>query len=281
MIADGKLIAHILEQKLSEHSATVPTKKVCFILFGDNPGSKQFVAMKSRVAERLGIVVKVLHYLENISTDEAVRIIQEVSREQYAGIVIQLPLPTGLDRDTILNSVPVDIDIDMLGDEAKKRFLAKKTNIIPPVARAVNEILNFYTVNVREKNILIVGRGKLVGEPIGMLFSVMNIPYNIIDIDTNEKEKIELLQSADIIISGAGAPGFILPSMIKEGVVLIDAGTSEQNGKLVGDVDPLCEKKASLITPVPGGVGPVTVMSLFLNLYPKWRESFESYPKNF
>jgi methylenetetrahydrofolate dehydrogenase (NADP+)/methenyltetrahydrofolate cyclohydrolase len=162
--------------------------------------------------------------------------------------------------------IPPHMDMDVLSTEAKSLFKNNKLNKIPPVARAVSEILNFYNVDMANKNILVVGTGKLVGEPVSSMLNLRNLVYKTIDKNTDENSKEELLKNADIIISGAGSPHFIKKEMIKPGVVLIDAGTSEQSGKLVGDIDPGCAEVASLMTSVPNGVGPVTMACLFLNI---------------
>ena len=266
MIADGRAVAKALEVELREKLSGLPPRKACFILFGENADSEQFITMKSTVAERLGIGVDVLRYPETVSTEEAVAIVQAASEKGYSGIVVQLPLPPGLDREKILNSVPAELDIDVLGEEAKRRYTEGDPSKIPPVARAVAEILKFYDVSLADKRVLVLGKGKLVGEPVSAMLSLARIPFTIVDQRTGEGEKAALISSADVIVSGMGVPHFLRPEMVKEGVVLIDAGTSEQAGKLVGDIDPACAAKAALLTPVPGGVGPVTVACLFLNL---------------
>jgi methylenetetrahydrofolate dehydrogenase (NADP+)/methenyltetrahydrofolate cyclohydrolase len=246
MIADGKHIAQIMEEKLAKEFFQLSQKKVCFVLLGNDPASKKFIEMKSKVAVRLGIAVDVAQEM--------------MSFDKYDGVVIQLPVPEGMDTQKILDSVPTEKDIDVLSTEAKK------TGKPAPVARAVFEILDFYKISLIDKEVLVIGNGKLVGEPVCSILAQKNIPYFVIDKNTDEQVRQEKIISADIIISGAGVPHMIKPNMIKEGVVLIDAGTSEQSGKLVGDIDPACGDRASLITPVPGGVGPVTVVSLFANL---------------
>jgi len=266
MIADGKAVAKTLEKELVDRLAVLPKREVCFILFGNDAESRQFITMKSNVAERLGITVDVLHYPKSVSTDEAVDIVRQAAEKNYSGIVVQLPLPAGLDRERILNSVPPELDIDVLSEEGKREYTAGISSKVPPVARAVQEILDFYHIELAGKEILILGKGKLVGEPVSAMFSLKKIPFKIADGHTPEEEKDALTKSADVIVSGVGSPYFLKPDMIKGGAVLIDAGTSEQAGKLVGDIDPACREKAALITPVPGGVGPVTVVSLFLNI---------------
>jgi methylenetetrahydrofolate dehydrogenase (NADP+)/methenyltetrahydrofolate cyclohydrolase len=266
MIIYGKKIALGIEQELKEKAQTLPRKSVAFVLFGNDPASLQFIGIKSRVAERIGIETRLFHYANEISTNNALKNIQEIAEQNFHGIVIQLPLPVDMDTEKILNSVPVEKDIDVLSDQAKQSYQDKISNMIPPVAAAVYEILKSINVSMNDKNILIVGNGKLVGEPVGMLLSRENISFSIIDKDTSSIERSEKLLNADIIISGVGIPHMIKPDMIKDGVILIDAGTSESSGKLAGDIDPSCVEKSLFMTPVPGGVGPVTVVKLFVNL---------------
>ncbi len=259
---DGKAIArtilHDLEGKLGG-------KKVCFVVFQDEPVIAQFVKRKVSVATALGVQTEVL-MPGTLDTDAATAYIREISAE-YDGIVVQLPLPSDLDTQTVLDAVPVQKDIDVLSTVAKTAYRDGTNSHIPPVAAAVWASLP--EKDMTDKNIVIVGRGRLVGEPVALMLDRMHVSYESIDLSTDEQTKAALLTSADIIISGAGSPHLIKPDMIKEGVVLIDAGTSEQNGKLVGDIDPACYLKASAYTPVPGGIGPIAVACLFQNLLEK------------
>ncbi len=266
MIINGTQLAKYLEQDLKQKLQIQPRKSVAFVLFGNDPASLQFIGIKSRVAERIGIETKLFHYANEISTDNALKNIQEIAEQNFHGIVVQLPLPGGMNTEKILNSIPSALDIDVLGNDAKQSYQNKILNMVPPVAAAVYEILKSINILITDKNILIVGNGKLVGEPVGMLLSRENISFSIIDKDTSSIERSKKLLNADIIISGVGVPHMIKPDMVKDGVILIDAGTSESSGKLAGDIDPSCVEKSLFITPVPGGVGPVTVVALFKNL---------------
>ena len=265
MIIDGKKLAQEIENDLSAKCKMLPRKKVVFVMFGDNAASRQFMGIKSRVAERIGIDAEIKTLPETTTTDEAILFVSNLQGD-FDGIVIQLPLPGGIDTQKIINSVPVEKDIDVLSDQAKQSYQNKTSNMIPPVAAAVWEILKYAKVNLEDKNIVLVGNGKLVGEPVSMMLKRENISFSIVDVNTNIEDRDELLLNADIIISGVGVPSLIKPDMIKSRVILIDAGTSEQAGKLAGDIDPKCAEKASFMTPVPGGVGPITVVSLFKNL---------------
>lgn len=266
MLVDGKKIARVLEEKLVTELLFSGPKKVCFVIFGGNAATDQFVKTKSRVAERVGISVEIEEYNDITNTDEAVAAVRTLGRRDYDGIVVQLPLTKGIDTDVVLNAVPPEKDIDMLGEVAKKSYASGEINRIPPVAQAVLEILNSCNVILKNKKVVVIGNGRLVGAPAHLMLTRMNISHAVVDRKTSEHDKQLLLKGADIIISGMGVPHGIKPDMIKEGVVLIDAGTSEQSGKLVGDIDPACGDKASFYTPVPGGIGPVTVVCLLRNL---------------
>ena len=136
-------------------------------------------------------------------------------------------------------------------------------SVLAPVAGAIEEILERSTIDVRGKKCVVVGAGKLVGAPAAYLMRRLGSDVSVV---TLESGSLDELKTADIVILGAGNPGFVTPEMIKEGVVLIDAGTSEQGGKVRGDADPACSEKAALFTPVPGGLGPIAVAMIFKNL---------------
>ena len=266
MLVDGNKIAKALEEKLVTELLFSAPKKVCFVVFGGNTATEQFVTMKSRVAERVGIAVTIKRYPDTKTTADAVKLVRAIGNEDYDGIVVQLPMAKGIDIDAVLNEIPPLKDIDVLGTVAKESYAKGKINRTPPVAQAVFEVLESCNVSFKGKKIVVVGQGRLVGEPVHLMLKRMKVPHDIVDIKTTEKEKLTLLKNADIIISGTGVPHGIKLEMVKDGVVLIDAGTSEQAGKLVGDIDTACAKKASFMTPVPGGVGPITIVSLLRNL---------------
>lgn len=266
MLIDGNKIAKALEEKLVTELLFSTPKKVCFVIFGGNAATEQFVKMKSRVAERVGMTVDTKRYESVRTTPDAVKTVRELGKMDYDGIVVQLPLAEGIDTEAVLNEIPPLKDIDVLGAVAKESYASGKIDRTPPVARAVYEILESSGVSLKNKKIVVIGKGRLVGEPVYLMLKRMKIQHDVIDIKTHEKEKLTLFKNADIIISGMGVPHGIRPEMVKDGVVLIDAGTSEQGGKLVGDIDPTCANKASYFTPVPGGVGPITIVSLLRNL---------------
>lgn len=266
MIVDGKAIARDLEHGLADKLAVLPKKRVAFVLIGENPVGRQYVGMKTRIAERLGIETKTFSHPDVDDTGSAMKLVSDISADGYDGIVVQLPLPEGIDAEAVLSCVPVRQDIDVISGHARQALREGRSNNLPPVARSVFEILSYHDVHLSEKNIVIVGRGRLVGEPVSECLERMSIHPDMIDRDTDDGTKSRLLVNADIVISGAGVPGIIQPDMVRQGVILIDAGTSEQHGKVVGDIDPACAGKASLFSTTPGGIGPITIVSLFTNL---------------
>ena len=185
---------------------------------------------------------------------------------QADGVIVQLPLPAHLGRTSILDAVPPHKDIDVLGSSSRELFSRGITDVFPPVTGAIVEIFNHHHINLLDKDILLVGNGTLVGYPMALWLEREGYNYNIIDHTTDDRDRNEYLKGADVIISGAGQPHMITPDRIKENVILIDAGTSEAGKKIIGDIHPDCREKASLITPVPGGIGPMTIALLYRNL---------------
>lgn len=258
-LIDGKKIAADKAKVLRIKLEALAPKRVCFVLFGLDPRSLAFVKMKEKLAKQLGVETVFLQK-DVVNTEQAVQTITEAVITGYDGIVVQLPLPKGLDEEVVLSVLPHNLDIDMLIP------LSQESKTLPPVARAVSWALDANNIRLGQNNIVILGAGRLVGAPVAKWLTSAGYIVAVVDEQTPEHEKQSLIYSADIIISGIGVPHYIKPDMIKDGVVLIDAGTSESSGKLVGDIDPDCYKKSSFYTPVPGGIGPMTVVALFENL---------------
>src|SRR3989344_504987 len=265
-IVDGDAIADEIAQKIKDLAVSSPKKRACFISFGVSTAGRSFVEKKLKIASEIGIVAE--NREENPkNTAEALSVLKQISSQGYDGIIVQLPVARFLDTAILLNAVPRSADIDVLGDIAINAFINKESKRMPPVARVVEKIFKNYSVNPNGKKIVVLGSGRLVGKPVSIYLKINNIPHVVLDRKTPETERIEQIKSADIVISGIGVPHYIKPNMIKEGVILIDAGTSGEEGRIQGDADPACQEKTTFYTPVPGGVGPITVASLFYNLY--------------
>ncbi len=257
MIIDGKKIADEIKGELIKKlKATSLKLRLDVILVGDNVISEKYVERKKRAGEEIRVDVVAHELLADITQVDLEEEIEKLNNnERVNGIIVQLPLPAQIDEQKILSLVLPGKDVDALGKEAR---------VLSPIVGAVREILERNNIVLENKKIAVVGNGKLVGQPVSIWLTQEGYEVEVIDIDTKNSDAI--LREADIIISGVGKLGLITPDKIKNGVVLIDAGTSESNGRLVGDADPACASKCSIFTPVPGGVGPITVVMLFRNL---------------
>jgi 5,10-methylene-tetrahydrofolate dehydrogenase/methenyl tetrahydrofolate cyclohydrolase len=181
------------------------------------------------------------------------------------GIIIQLPLPEHIDRRVVLDAIDSHLDVDCLGTEASEKFYKNDNPVGFPTALACMALLDSLNIDLVGRNIVVMGQGDLVGRPVTTLLNFRGLNPSVIRSKTENKE--EIIKNANVIISGIGKGNFITGDMLKPGVVLIDAGTSEDSGSIIGDVDLESVKDlASYVSPVPGGVGPVTVAMLLNNV---------------
>jgi methylenetetrahydrofolate dehydrogenase (NADP+)/methenyltetrahydrofolate cyclohydrolase len=222
--------------------------------------------MKIRAAESVGIQTHKAEFPETISTDDLVAEVKKIAEIPHmAGIIIQLPLPAHIDTKAVLNAIPAELDVDALGDSVALDFYTSVPTFIPPTAAAVLTMIASLGIDMTDRNVVIAGRGVLVGKPVAHLLAVRGISVQNVDSETPEPWKI--FRTADVLVSAVGKPGLITGDMVKKDVVIIDAGTSEYNGAIAGDVDrKSVEKMARALAPVPGGVGPVTVAMLMQNV---------------
>jgi methylenetetrahydrofolate dehydrogenase (NADP+)/methenyltetrahydrofolate cyclohydrolase len=259
MTIDGRAIAERVYQTLIEKRSRDSRSLVLGIVVASHdPVIESFVKIKSHAAGRLGVELRRIDLLNKPMTVDAIAAIEKLTPE-VDGIIVQLPLPATLDTDTILAAIPPYLDVDGINPRVNESDRAVRA----PVAGAVGEILQVNNIDPKGKHAVVVGAGRLVGVPAVHLLGSLGAQVSVV---TLESGSLDVLRIADIIILGAGNPEFIKPEMIKQGVVLIDAGTSESSGKVVGDADPACAAKCSVFTPVPGGVGPIAVAMIFKNL---------------
>ena len=266
-IIEGRKIRDEILSTLTSRVAALPFKHVfCDVLVGNDAASAQYVAMKFKVAESLGIATHPAVFPETITTDELVAEIRRIAALPHmSGLIIQLPLPKHIDRQAVLNAVPAHIDVDALGEETSQHFYANRPTFILPTAEAVLAVLGSLDMELAGKHIVVVGRGMLVGRPVAHLLKHRGLTVESIDSDTRHPKAI--YRSADILISAAGKADLVRGNLLKDGVILIDAGTSESKGSVAGDIDrDSVAPVASMLAPVPGGVGPVTVAMLMNNV---------------
>ncbi len=266
MIIDGKQIANELKEKIARVVTTLSVPPILdLVVVGEDPVIESFVRIKKRIGGELRITLREHRFPDDISGES---LKEEVARiallSDAQGLIIQLPLPSSIDAQSILDVVPLEKDVDMLSRNAVAAFASGESKILPPVAAAIQEILERAGVNVSGEETLVLGHGRLVGVPASILLRHNGAHVTVIDKEISHLS--EHTKESRIIIAGVGKPGLITPDMLSPGTVLIDAGTSETGGKIVGDAHPDCALVAGVFTPVPGGVGPIAVVMIFKNL---------------
>ena len=267
ILLDGKKIAErMLIAMKDEMSATARPLRLAVVVVGDDPIVQNFIAQKKKAGVSVGIETRVYPFSADITTNELRKRIAEIVHEKKnTGVIIQLPLPPHINRQYILNAIPPEKDPDVLSSRALGNFAVGKSVIVPPVSGGIKMLLEEYHIEYRDKAIVILGAGALVGRPTALWLMAEGIGFTLVTERTAHPEVV--IREADIVISGIGRPRYIGADMIKEGAVLIDAGTSESAGEIVGDVDSeSVASRASHLAPVPGGIGPLTVVMLFKNL---------------
>ncbi len=258
MIVDGRAIAERIYEEVATSVAQFSrTPTMAAIACAPNFETQKYLELKKRKAAEAGIALRVVELGDASTTEEAIACVKAVAA-QVDGVVVQLPFPSHIDREAVLEAVPVDKDPDGFA------YGRQDESCIPPVTGAILEIAKTHNVSFFDKQIVVLGQGRLVGGPIITYLEKQGIPVKVLtDVDT---DYIETLKEADIIITGIGKAHFVTKDMVKEGAVIFDAGTSEDGGVVVGDVRPDVADRATLFTPVPGGIGPITVAVLLRNL---------------
>ena len=267
IIIDGRKIRDEILEQLQEEIKNLQFVPVfCDVLVGADPASEQYVRMKNKTAEKIGIETLPASFSESITTEALVAEIEKLNTYPHiSGLIVQLPLPEHIDEKKVLDAIDPTIDVDCIGKENSELFYAGKPGLAYPTALAVMEILNRTVSDLPSKKIAIIGKGNLVGKPVATLLINRNIVPIVIDRSVADIGTIT--READILISAAGKGGLVHGDMVKDGAVVIDAGTSESYGSIVGDVVfEEVKERARALSPVPGGVGPLTVAMLFRNV---------------
>jgi len=262
-ILDGKKLA---ERILVNLKKTKLRLTLAVVLVGDNPVSKIFINQKKIACEKVGINFRLYKFSAKIKPQKLKKEIKKIVKNPAnSGIIVQLPLPRRFVPEEFLNLIPEEKDIDVLSEKSLGKFYQGVLPVLPPTVAGILYLLRYYHINVKGKNIVVLGAGRLVGFPLAIQLLREKATVSVLNEFT--KDAPSFTKKADILISGVGKPNLIKGKMIKKGTVVIDAGTSLKKDRLVGDVDfKSVSKKASYITPVPGGVGPMTVAFLIENL---------------
>ena len=283
-ILDGKRLSIKVEQEVKNEVIELQKKGItpglAVVLVGNNPASEAYVRMKSKASDRVGIYNIVHRMPENISQEAILKTIEMMNRNpNIDGILVQLPLPSQIDTNKILEAIDPKKDVDGFHPYNVGRVNLGLDGFIPATPYGVMELLKEYDIDVKGKNVCIVGASNIVGKPLATLMLNSFATIDVCHIYTKDLKSHTL--RADIVCVGVGKVNLITQDMIKEGAIVIDIGINRlENGKLVGDVDfENVSKKASYITPVPGGVGPMTIAMLLKNTVQAAARRSESFKK--
>ena len=269
-LIDGKKIAADVRAELREETAAFEAKYgkkvgLAVVLVGEDPASQVYVRNKIKGCEETGIR-SFAHYLPADATQaQAEALVSALAEDENVhGILVQLPLPAHLDAERILARIPTEKDVDGFSAENIGRLAMHEEGTIACTPLGVMELLARYHVDPRGKRAVVIGRSNIVGRPMALL--LLNADATVTVCHSRTKDLKEECARADILVAAIGKPAFVKADMVKEGAVVIDVGINRVDGKLVGDVAfEEVAPKASLITPVPGGVGPMTIAMLLKN----------------
>ena len=264
-IVDGNRIAEKiligLKAEIRKHGLR---PHLAVVLVGNDKPSETYVKRKKEAALSIGVRFSLYQFSANITTEKLIAEIQEIQNQDLSGIIVQLPLPKNLDKKKVLNAIKPELDVDFLTWESLGKLVIAENNLVPPGPGAILEILNAHKVNLKGQHIVLVGQGDLIGKPLTNL--LIHMPVTLTTCNKETKNLASLTKEADILITGVGKANLIQAKMVKKGAVVIDAGVSFVNKKMYGDVNfKEVSKVAALITPTPGGVGPITVAKLLEN----------------
>ena len=258
MIVDGKEIAKEIYASVKAEVALLSRPPImAAITCAPNFETRKYLELKKRKAEEVGITLRVVELPETATTAEAVACVEAVV-SQVDGVVVQLPLPVQIDREAVLAAVPTAKDPDGFS------YGIDSGACLPPVVGAIDAIAKKHQVDFKNMHTVVLGQGRLVGAPAARF--LRDGGAKVTTLTEADKDNLSALNEADCVVTGIGKPHYVTSDMVKEGVLIFDAGTSEDGGVVVGDVDPAVAQKAYVYTPVPGGIGPLTIAILLQNL---------------
>jgi methylenetetrahydrofolate dehydrogenase (NADP+)/methenyltetrahydrofolate cyclohydrolase len=285
-ILDGKkcaesLIADIAKKVAGYVESGLRKPHMTIIHVGEHPPSESYVKSKITTSGLAGFESSLIRFPETVREGELIDRIRAVNDDPTTdGLIVQLPLPKQINQQHIINAISPEKDIDGFHPANFGRMTLGQKAYRPATAYGICKLLQFYGVTVRGKHCVVIGRSNIVGKPISIMlsndFDIGNATVTLTHIETPRELLLDETRRADIVIVAVGIPGFITAEMVKEGVVLIDVGINRlESGKIVGDVDFAgVEAKCSWITPVPGGVGRMTVAALMINTLTAYQNNF-------
>ena len=272
---DGKQVAAELIDRLKVEVAALPyTPKLTFVRVGDDPASASYVRSKERLAQRAGVASETFVLPAPTSQAELLALIERLNGESGVdGILVQLPLPAGLDTHVVLDAIDPRKDVDGLHPYNVGLLWGGRPGLVPATPLGVMELLASYGVRVAGKHAVVVGRSELVGKPLAAL--LLRRDATVLIAHSKTPDLAAVTRRADVLVVAAGRPGLVGADMVKPGAAILDVGLTRVDGRIVGDVKPEVASVAGWLTPMPGGTGPMTVAMVIANTVTaaKWRRS--------
>lgn len=268
-IIDGKKVANEKAEKLTREVAELKaqgiTPKLIILCIQPDKRSLAYMGAKTRRGEQVGIDTEVVE-LDTPSIEEVQSKIEELNDdESVSGIILQLPIPENFDKQDVIDLIDPSKDVDGLTTTNQHLLASGKAQFVPATPLGVMELLGAYKVDIEGKTACVIGRSNLVGKPVKYLLEQAGA--KVLEVNRETPDPPSVTSQADILVSAAGKPKLVTADMVKDGAVVIDVGITEENQKLYGDIDfEAVSQKASYLTPVPGGVGPMTVIMLLSNV---------------
>ncbi|QID32390.1 bifunctional methylenetetrahydrofolate dehydrogenase/methenyltetrahydrofolate cyclohydrolase FolD [Pampinifervens florentissimum] len=284
LLLDGKSLSEKIRADIRREveafvSRDLRPPTLAVVLVGDDPASKVYVGNKKKACEKVGIRSISYELPENTTTEELLELIAQLNAEdEVDGILVQLPLPPHINQQEVILAISPKKDVDGFHPENMGRLVARiEDGFIPCTPLGIDLLLRHYNIEVKGKDVVIVGAGFIVGRPLSLLMLWRDATISVCHIHTKDISKYT--RQADILISATGVPHLIKAHMVKEGAVVVDVGISRVGDKIVGDVDfEEVKEKVYAITPVPGGVGPMTVSALLLNTLKAYKRKLQPKP---
>lgn len=269
-IIDGKAVSQFVKDEVKKEVSALGEKGIsvglAVIIVGNDPASRTYVNNKKKACEATGIISEEYALSDDTTMDELLALIKELNaKKSINGILCQLPLPKHLDEKAVIENIDPIKDVDAFHAVNTGHIMIGDYSFLPCTPAGIMEMLKYYNIEIEGKECVVIGRSNIVGKPMAMLLLQKNGTVTICHSRT--KNLKEVTSRADILVAAVGIPYFVTADMVKDGAVVIDVGMDRnKDGKLCGDVDfAEVEKKASYITPVPGGVGPMTIATLMKN----------------
>jgi methylenetetrahydrofolate dehydrogenase (NADP+)/methenyltetrahydrofolate cyclohydrolase len=269
-VLSGAPLRDRIKDELRSALSSVPPQEIpglAIIQVGDNQSSTIYIQAKIKFGKEIGVETHLHHFPEEASQEEIITRIEELNKNaEVGGIIVQLPLPAHIDQNAIIEAIDSEKDVDGLHSSNVEKLLNNDpSGIVPATTRGILSLLDYYQIDLKGKKVLVIGRSALVGKPTAVACTNRGATVTVAHSETTNIS--DLSRQADIIISAAGAPGLINKDYVKKGQVIIDVGISRKDGKIMGDVDfDTVSEEVAAVSPVPGGVGLLTVASLFQNL---------------